>query len=114
MSDRFLSALVEPRATTDIDLLMLIEQPSREGIQSLLSPQFDSTVVHPAPQAHIIHERFCCNRGSAAATSLSAGRLAAQSLNVLFQVRVGPSRLRVPVSQCGCAISRRTVMNNVG
>jgi len=32
------SALVEPRATTDIDLLMLIEQPSREGIQSLLSP----------------------------------------------------------------------------
>jgi hypothetical protein len=43
------SALVEPRATTDIDLLMLIEQPSREGIHSLLSPQFDSTVVHPAP-----------------------------------------------------------------
>jgi len=43
------SALVEPRATTDIDLLMLFEQPSREGIQSLLSPQFDSTVVHPAP-----------------------------------------------------------------
>ena len=43
------SALVEPRATTDIDLLMLVEQPSREGIQSLLSPQFDSTVVHPAP-----------------------------------------------------------------
>ena len=37
------SALVEPRATTDIDLLILIEQPSREGIQSLLSPLFDST-----------------------------------------------------------------------
>jgi hypothetical protein len=37
------SALVEPRATTDIDLLMLIEQPSREGFHSLLSPQFDST-----------------------------------------------------------------------
>ena len=43
------SALVEPRATTDIDLLMLIEQPTREGIQSLLASQFDSTVVHPAP-----------------------------------------------------------------
>jgi hypothetical protein len=43
------SALVEPRATTDIDLLMLIEQPTRESIQSLLSSQFDSTVVHPAP-----------------------------------------------------------------
>ncbi|WHZ13889.1 MAG: hypothetical protein OJF52_000723 [Nitrospira sp.] len=43
------SALVEPRATTDIDLLMLVEQPSREGIQSMLSALFDSTVVHPAP-----------------------------------------------------------------
>ena len=43
------SALVEPRATTDIDLLLLIDQPSREGLQSLLSPQFDSLVVHPAP-----------------------------------------------------------------
>jgi predicted nucleotidyltransferase len=28
---------------------MLIEQPSREGIQSLLLSLFDSTVVHPAP-----------------------------------------------------------------
>jgi hypothetical protein len=43
------SALVEPRATTDIDLLMLVDQPRREGLQSLLSPQFDSLVVHPAP-----------------------------------------------------------------
>ncbi len=43
------SALVEPRATTDIDLLMLVEQPSREGIHLLLAPLFDSTVVHPAP-----------------------------------------------------------------
>ena len=43
------SALVEPRATTDIDLLMLVEQPSREGIHFLLSSLFDSTVVHPAP-----------------------------------------------------------------
>lgn len=43
------SALVEPRATTDIDLLMLVDQPRREGLQSLLAPQFDSLVVHPAP-----------------------------------------------------------------
>ena len=28
---------------------MLIEQPTREGIQTLLASQFDSTVVHPAP-----------------------------------------------------------------
>ncbi len=38
--------------------------------------------------ARIIHERFCCNRGFAAATRLSAGVLAAQSFNVLFQVRL--------------------------
>ena len=43
------SALVEPRATTDIDLLILLEQPSRERIHSLLSSLFDSLVVHPAP-----------------------------------------------------------------
>jgi len=35
--------------------------------------------------ARIIHERFCCNRGSAATTSLSAGGLATQSLDVLFK-----------------------------
>jgi hypothetical protein len=43
------SALVEPRATTDIDLLILLEQPSREHVQSLVSSLFDSTVIHPAP-----------------------------------------------------------------
>ncbi|MCS6303994.1 MAG: hypothetical protein H8K07_10045 [Nitrospira sp.] len=42
------SALVEPRATTDIDVLLLLEQPSRDRLQSLLSPLFDSTIVHPA------------------------------------------------------------------
>lgn len=43
------SALVEPRATTDIDLLILVAQPSRDGIHALLSSVFDSTVVHPTP-----------------------------------------------------------------
>ena len=42
------SALVEPRATTDIDVLLLLEQPSRDRLQALLSPLFDSTIVHPA------------------------------------------------------------------
>ncbi|MBK9945987.1 MAG: hypothetical protein IPP12_02205 [Nitrospira sp.] len=42
------SALVEPRATTDIDILLLLEQPSRDRLQSLLSSLFDSTIVHPA------------------------------------------------------------------
>jgi hypothetical protein len=42
------SALVEPRATTDIDILLLLEQPSRDRLQSLLSSLFDSIIVHPA------------------------------------------------------------------
>lgn len=42
------SALVEPRAITDIDILLLLEQPSRDRLQSLLSSFFDSTIVHPA------------------------------------------------------------------
>jgi hypothetical protein len=43
------SALVEPRATTDIDILILLEQPSREHVQALVSSLFDSTVIYPAP-----------------------------------------------------------------
>ncbi len=44
------SALVEPRATTDIDLLILLEPPSREQVQALVSSLFDSTIIHPAPK----------------------------------------------------------------
>lgn len=43
------SALVEPRATTDIDVLILLDPPSRESIQSLLASVFESLIVHPAP-----------------------------------------------------------------
>ncbi len=43
------SALVEPRATTDIDILILLDSPSRETIQSLISSVFTSTIVHSAP-----------------------------------------------------------------
>jgi len=43
-----------------------------------------------------------------------AGRLAARDLDILFQVCLGPSRLRVPVSPGDSAISSRTVMNNAG
>jgi hypothetical protein len=42
------SALVEPRATTDIDVLLLLEPPSRDRLQSLLSSLFDSIIVHQA------------------------------------------------------------------
>lgn len=48
------SALVEPRATTDIDVLLLLEQPSRDRLQSLLSSLFDPTIVYPA--AMVFHE----------------------------------------------------------
>ena len=43
------SALVEPRATTDIDLLILLDPPSRQHIQTLVSSLFDSTIIHPKP-----------------------------------------------------------------
>jgi hypothetical protein len=43
------SALVEPRATTDIALLILLDPPSREQIQTLVSSLFDSTIIHPSP-----------------------------------------------------------------
>jgi hypothetical protein len=43
------SALVEPRATTDIDLLILVEQPTHDTVRELLSPVFSSIVVHPGP-----------------------------------------------------------------
>ncbi|HEV8329063.1 MAG TPA: hypothetical protein VGQ08_16425 [Nitrospiraceae bacterium] len=63
--------------------------------------------------ARIIHERFCYNRGLAAATSL---RRAGSSLAPSTYCSSTPRGLAAPhaVSQCDCAISRRTVMNNAG
>jgi hypothetical protein len=43
-----------------------------------------------------------------------AGGLAPRGLNILFQVCLGPSGLRAPVSHGVLAVSSRTVMNNVG
>jgi len=45
---------------------------------------------------------------------VQAGGLAARPLDVLFQVRLGFSRLRAPVSRRDCALSQRTAMNNAG
>lgn len=45
------SALIEPRATTDIDVLILLDRPSSESIHSLLAPIFESLIVHPRPMA---------------------------------------------------------------
>ena len=46
-------------------------------------------------RARIIHEDFYCNRRYAATTSLTAGGLAAQSVNILFQVCLPPSQARL-------------------
>ena len=64
--------------------------------------------------ARTIHEDFYCNRQYAAATSLTAGGLAAQSVNILFQVCLPPSRLHAPVSLGVSAVSLRTLVNNAG
>ena len=45
---------------------------------------------------------------------IQAGGHAPRDLDVLFQVRLGLSGLRTPVSHGVLAISLRTVMNNVG
>jgi len=42
-------ALVEPRATTDVDLLILIDKPTPEKIAALFSSTFESLVPHPSP-----------------------------------------------------------------
>jgi hypothetical protein len=45
---------------------------------------------------------------------VQAGGLAARPLDVLFQVRLGFSRLHAPVSRRDYVLSRRTVMNKAG
>ena len=76
--------------------------------------------LKPEELAHIIPERFYCNRRDAATTSLAAsstrpaGRLAPRDLDVLFQARLGLSELHVPVSRRVLSVSSRTVMNDVG
>ena len=64
--------------------------------------------------ARNIHEDFYCNRRYAATTSLTAGGLAAQSVNILFLVCLLPSQLRAPVSRGVLAVSSRTLVNNAG
>jgi hypothetical protein len=47
-------------------------------------------------------------------TSLTAGGLAAQLVNILFHVCFSPLRLRAPVSRRVLAVSSRTLVNNAG
>jgi hypothetical protein len=62
----------------------------------------------------MIHEGFYCNRRYAAPTGLTAGGLAARSVNMLFQVCVPPSRFRARVSLGVSAVSSQTLANNAG
>ena len=70
--------------------------------------------------ARAIHEGFYSNHRHAAATNLAAGStrpaggLAAQALNILFQVCFGPARLHATVSPGVSAVSSRTLMNSAG
>jgi hypothetical protein len=81
----------------------------------------------PTVLTRINHEDFYCNRRFAATTRLMAGGLAAQSVNMLFQVCLLPSRLRAPDSRGVSAVSSldwardpeqvegsRTLVNNAG
>ncbi len=43
------SALVQPRATVDIDLLILAGDADRSALTSLIAPLFDSLLPHQAP-----------------------------------------------------------------
>lgn len=42
-------ALVEPRATTDVDLLILLDRPDRETVATLFSSVFESVIPHSDP-----------------------------------------------------------------
>ena len=64
--------------------------------------------------ARIIYEGFYCTSRYAAVTGLTAGGLAAQSVNILVQVCLLPSRLRAPVSLGVSAVSSRTLVNSAG
>ena len=62
-------------------------------------------VLEGGDVARIIHEDFYCNLQYVAPTSLTASGLAAQSVNILFQVCFLPARLHAPVSRGVSAVS---------
>ena len=87
---------------------------NREPSKRLSAELQRTTLRKLVALARIIHEGFYCNRRYAAATSLTAGGLAARSVNILFQVCLPSSRLRAPVSLGVSAVSSRTLVNNAG
>jgi len=95
--------------------MALISLETLEVLQGRLPRRAMSLVL-----ARIIHERFYCNRGFAAATRLAAcftapsGRARRSGGQHPVQGCLPSSRLRAPVSLGDSTISRRTVMNNAG
>jgi hypothetical protein len=70
-----------------------MEQAAAQALADVIPPgDLQKDYIIPDALARIIHEGFYCNRRYAAATSLTAGGLAAQSVNVLLRVRLPPSR----------------------
>jgi len=65
-----------------VDSVYLV-QPNNETDQINTSHQ-------PVPLARIIHEHFCCNRRSAATTSLRSAESPFWTLNVLHEYASGP------------------------
>ena len=84
---------------------VLFRSPRRAGERNSGVPRFIpqsiwmlKTIGSPPAITRITHEGFYCNRRYAATTSLTAGGLAARSVNILLQVCLPLSRLRAPVS----------------
>ena len=70
----------------DVSAVIEVLMNTLAGIQ--MAEQFfdpDETLHAPHLQARIIHEDFYCNHRYAAATSLTAGGLAAWSVNILSE-----------------------------
>ena len=89
-----------------------------ESLSGVWSYNHTSDLSHASPHCSgmlLLQLRIhCCDKRGGGWHSVHAGGLATQSVNILFQVCLPPSRLRAPVSHGEYAISRRTVMNNFG
>src|SRR5688572_26272535 len=81
----------------------LLLQPPREKPKSTMEVLLRARIISMA-----------LDPASAVATLLTAGGLAAQSVDILFQVCLPPSQLRAPVSLGVSAVSSRTLVNNAG
>jgi hypothetical protein len=71
---------------------MKARMPSTNRFMDCMAPSLTPLHMVHIALARVIHEDFYSNRRYAATTSLTADGLAAQSVNILFQVCFPPSR----------------------